>query len=80
MGRVWRDAALRGPDPWNSAWTTNIGTSSASKFTVAPYADVWERQFTHGIVVVNPTRSAVNVTVGGASYTIAATDALIIPT
>jgi hypothetical protein len=65
-----------GSDPWNTAWTADVGQPSAAKVQVAP--GVWQRSFTRGTVVVNANGSSVTVTVGGIARTIGPTDALIL--
>jgi hypothetical protein len=65
-----------GSDPWNTAWTADVGQPSAAKTQITP--NVWLRTFTGGTVVVNANLNAVTVTVAGVSRTIGATDALIL--
>jgi hypothetical protein len=65
-----------GSDPWNTAWTADVGQPSAAKVQVAP--GVWQRSFTRGTVVVNANGTSVTVTVGGIARTIGPTDALIL--
>jgi hypothetical protein len=63
-------------DPTNSAWTTSIGTPTAPKFQVGVG---WERTYTGGTVLVNPSPSASQTfTVNGSSYTLAPTTARIL--
>ena len=65
-----------GVSPWNSNWTTKIGTPTGPKYKIG--AKVWQRNFSKGTVIVNPTTSAVTTTINGTSYTIGPTDALIL--
>jgi hypothetical protein len=65
-----------GPDPWNTAWTTDIGRPTAAKTQIA--GGVWLRRYERGTVVVNANLYGVTVTVDGAARTIGATDALIL--
>jgi hypothetical protein len=63
-------------DPTNSAWTTNIGTPAGPKFQVGVG---WERPYTAGTVLVNPSPSAhQNFEVKGMTYTLGPTTARII--
>jgi len=65
-----------GPDPWNSAWTTDIGRPTSAKTSLA--TGVWQRRYERGTVVVNATLATVTVTVDGIARTIGPTDALIL--
>jgi len=65
-----------GPDPWNSAWTADIGRPTAAKTSLA--TGVWQRRYERGTVVVNATLATVTVTVDGVARTIGPTDALIL--
>jgi hypothetical protein len=58
-------------DFWNSCTATDVGFPSGAKYQ--PVAGVWERQYTRGYVIVNPTKST--VTVG--SDTIPSGDAIL---
>jgi hypothetical protein len=69
--------AYTGPDPWNAAWTTDIGTPTGAKYQIA--SDVWRRDYTRGVVIVNPTLAPFTTTINGTSHIIAPTDALILP-
>jgi hypothetical protein len=62
-------------DPWNAAWTTNIGAPNGAKFQLQ--TGVWQRNFSNGYVVVNQNLGSVTVTVNGTARTIGGTDALI---
>jgi hypothetical protein len=66
---------LGGADPWNAAWTTNIGAPNGAKFQLQ--SGVWQRNFSQGYVVVNENVGSVTVTVNGTARTIGGTDALI---
>ena len=48
-----------GTDIWNSCTATDLGFPSGAKYQ--PVAGVWERQYTRGYVIVNPTKSTVTV-------------------
>lgn len=63
-------------DPWNPAWTTDLGRPAGAKAALA--SGVWTRGYARGRVVVNATTTAVTVTVDGVARTIPATDALIL--
>ena len=65
-------------DPFNTAWTVDIGSPLRSKVKLAD--GVWRRRYTRAIVVVNATGAPVSVLVNGAMRTIDATDAVIVPT
>jgi hypothetical protein len=60
-----------GTDFWNTCTATDLGFPSGAKYQ--PIAGVWERQYTRGYVIVNPTKST--VTVGG--NTIPSGDAIL---
>ncbi len=63
-------------DPTNSAWTTDIGTPTAAKVQVGVG---WERGFTGGTVLENPSPSVSQTfTVNGTQYTLAPTTARIL--
>jgi hypothetical protein len=63
-------------DPTNSAWTTDIGQPAGEKVAVGVG---YERSYTNGAVLVNPSPSVSQTfTVGGVSYTLAPTTAKII--
>jgi hypothetical protein len=63
-------------DPTNGAWTTDIGTPTAQKVQVGVG---WERDFTGGTVLVNPSPSVSQTfTVNGTTYTLAPTTARIL--
>jgi hypothetical protein len=63
-------------DPTNGAWTTDIGTPTAAKVQVGIG---WERGFTRGTVLVNPSPSVSQTfTVNGTDYTLAPTTARIL--
>lgn len=51
-------------DPYSASWTADVGTPLAPRFQVG---SAWRRNFSGGTVVVNPTSSSVNVSLG-ASY------------
>jgi hypothetical protein len=68
--------SARGSDPTNGAWTTNIGKPARAKVRVGAG---WERAYTGGTVLVNPSASASQTfTVKGKSYTLAPTTARIL--
>jgi hypothetical protein len=73
-------------DPWNPAWTTNIGAPAAAKQQVG---NGWMRLYTGGVALVNPSASVSQTfQLGGAyltpsgqsvtSVTLAATTAMIL--
>jgi hypothetical protein len=63
-------------DPTNSAWTTDVGKPAGPKFQVGIG---WERLYTAGTVLVNPSPSASQTfTVNGSSYSLAPTTARIL--
>jgi hypothetical protein len=53
-------------DPWNTAWTTWIGTPTAARYQVGVG---WRRNYSAGTVIVNPSKSAARTFNLGASYT-----------
>ena len=53
-------------DPWNAAWTTNIGMPASAKQKVG---NGWMRQYTGGIALVNPSGSASQTFQLGGTYT-----------
>jgi len=64
-------------DPANGAWTTDIGTPAGPKQQVGVG---WERPYTAGTVLVNPSPTASQTfTVGGTTYTLGPTSARILP-
>lgn len=65
-------------DPWNAAWTADLGRPTAGKTSLS--GGVVMRRFERGIVLVNPTLAAATVTVDGVPRTIGAVDALILTT
>ena len=50
-GGGYRMAQTVGIDPWNAAWTQNIGTPTGAMYAVAKG---WRRNYTRGTVIVNP--------------------------
>jgi Hypothetical glycosyl hydrolase family 15 len=63
-------------DSTDPAWTASIGTPTGPKFQVGAG---WERPYTQGTVLVNPSPSSSQTfTVNGASYTLAPTTARIL--
>jgi hypothetical protein len=74
-------------DNWNNVLAINPGLPSAAKTQIA--TNIWRRDYTNGVVVVNPTASTVTVSLSGGPYyypdgtsvpssvTIGPTDALI---
>jgi hypothetical protein len=50
-GGGYRMAQTVGIDPWNAAWTRNIGTPVGAMYAVAKG---WRRNYTRGTVIVNP--------------------------
>jgi hypothetical protein len=48
-GFFWQ--STDGTDPWNPAWTTDVGTPSAARYQVGVG---WRRQYTGGTALVNP--------------------------
>lgn len=62
-----------GSDPWDLNWTYAIGQPTAAQ--TEPQSGVWERTYTNGIVIVNPTSSTVTVS----GHTVASGDAYIGP-
>jgi hypothetical protein len=74
-GSVFMYSAAGG-DPTNGAWATNIGRPARAKVRVGAG---WERAYTHGTVLVNPSASGSQTfTVNGTSYTLAPTTARIL--
>lgn len=68
--------SARGSDPTNGAWTTNIGKPAGAKVRVGAG---WERAYTGGTVLVNPSPNAAQTfTVKGQSYKLAPTTARIL--
>jgi hypothetical protein len=63
-------------DPTNGSWTANIGVPKGTKFAVGVG---YERSYTAGTVLVNPSPTASQTfTVNGTSYTLAPTTARIL--
>lgn len=56
---------VAGSDPWNTAWTTAIGTPSAAAYGVGAG---WRREYTGGTVLVNPSASASQTFSLGGAY------------
>jgi len=70
---IYKDGST---DPTNGAWTSDIGTPTAPKMQVGVG---WERDFTGGTVLVNPSPSVSQTfTVNGTTYTLAPTTARIL--
>ena len=53
-------------DPWNPAWTTDIGTPSGAMYAVG---GGWRRNYSAGTVIVNPSAASAQTFNLGASYT-----------
>jgi hypothetical protein len=53
-------------DPWNPAWTTDVGTPTAARYQVGVG---WRRNYSAGTVLVNPSASSAQTFDLGASYT-----------
>jgi hypothetical protein len=69
-----------GGDPWNPAWTADLGRPVGARFRLASSGpDVWARRYSKGTVIVNPSTSPVIARVSGTQYTIAPSDAVILP-
>src|SRR5439155_5195748 len=62
---VYADSYSSSGDPWNPAWTTGIGTPSGSKVQVGVG---WQRNYTNGSVIVNPSTSTSQTFSLGATY------------
>lgn len=75
-GGAFSFATSDGSDPWNTAWTADLGRPAAAKQSPAP--GVWTRRFERGTVVVNSTGSTVTVTADGSPRTLGPTDALFL--
>ena len=60
-------------DPWNLAWTSDIGTPTGTKSQIA--TGVWTRTYSNGVVYVNTTSS----TVSAGGHIIGSGDAYIGP-
>ena len=54
-----------GSDPWNPAWTTDIGTPQAARYQVGVG---WRRQYSAGTALVNPHYSSAQTFSLGGSY------------
>jgi hypothetical protein len=52
-------------DPWNAAWTTNIGTPAAAKQQIG---SGWMRRYTGGMALVNPSPSVSQTFQLGGTY------------
>ena len=67
-GGGYRMQQLGSIDPWNAAWTQNIGTPSGAMYAVSTG---WRRDYTAGTVIVNPNApTAGPITFNlGATYT-----------
>jgi Hypothetical glycosyl hydrolase family 15 len=63
-------------DPYEPAWVTQLGVPDGNKFPRA--GGVWQRRYTHGIVLVNPTKQPSTVLVQGVPRTVAATDTMFL--
>ena len=75
-----------GGDPWNAAWTTDVGLPTAARYKVGVG---WRRDYSGGTVLVNPSATASQTFSLGATYakpdgtkvtsvTLAATTAMIL--
>jgi Hypothetical glycosyl hydrolase family 15 len=56
----------QGTDAWSDAWTENVGSPLDARFAVGA---AWRRDFSGGVVVVNPSDASVTVALG-ATYTL----------
>ena len=65
-GSVFVYNPLDGSDPWNPAWTTDIGTPTGARYAVGAG---WRRDYTGGTVLVNPSPSASQTFALGRTYT-----------
>jgi hypothetical protein len=52
-------------DPYAASWTTDIGTPTDARYQVG---SAWRRDYTGGVVLVNPTTASVTVPLGGTYY------------
>ena len=64
---TYLDYFAQGPLEWYPEWGVDLGAPSTSATSVASYANggVYRRDFAKGSVLVNPTSSPVNVSLGG---------------
>ncbi len=54
-----------GQDPYSDEWAIDVGTPLGPAYQVGR---VWRRNFTEGIVLVNPSTSAATIALGGTFY------------
>jgi hypothetical protein len=52
-------ASWNGTDFWNTCTATDLGFPTGTKYQ--PAAGIWERQYTRGYVIVNPTKTTVTI-------------------
>ena len=62
-GFFWQ--STDGSDPWNPAWTVDIGTPEAARYQVGVG---WRRQYSAGTALVNPHYSSAQTFSLGGSY------------
>jgi hypothetical protein len=64
---TYLDYFAQGPLEWYPEWGADLGAPSSSATNVSTYASggVYRRDFAKGSVLVNPTSSPVNVSLGG---------------
>jgi hypothetical protein len=69
-------AMTNGCNVWNSVTAYNPGLPTGARTQLA--TGVWQRKFQNGTVVINTNATPVTVSVNSQSYTIGATDALLL--
>jgi len=65
---VFEPTTPEAQDPYNREWTIDVGLPAGARYSVG---GVWRRNFTNGVVVVNPTAETRTLDLG-AAYTTAA--------
>ncbi|HVA61413.1 MAG TPA: putative glycoside hydrolase [Mycobacteriales bacterium] len=65
-GQIWSPTSTN-TDPWQPAWTASVGTPTGARTQLA--SGVWQRQFTAGQVLVNPSTTATVTVPLGATFT-----------
>jgi chitodextrinase len=74
FGYAVSPAYTSGIDSWLPQ--VDVGAPSGAKYQIG--TNIWRRDYANAIVIVNPTLNPFTTTINSATYTIAATDALIL--
>lgn len=56
-GYAWSEASLT-TDTYTKYWTNNVGTPTIAKYNVQANANLWQRDYTEGVVILNSSLSS----------------------